>query len=842
MDEQKKVSPFNKVLSPIVKLPQYISYGVYWTLKNAIYGTLKVFVLFCVGIYETITVIPRKILTPLLEKRKQEKKKNKPSKIKETKKTKVKKPKKSVHRSFRLSPLAKTQQRILIQEKIIAEKEQLKQKQYLYEKRQREEFKNKINKKKNPITKGFYAVSYGLGNIFKPIINFISTPFRIISEKIQAKEDLEYQMIINKEKGISNDYLKKKKKEVLKIPEFIFYPWYFVKFSILGFLTICYSIYRVIKLNIMGLMFPFVAVYDFVGSIFNFIFSSVEKATDKTKNKAKMKVRTRESKLIGDKVKKLSPQEEARLKRKEKRDRIAAEKEAARRKKKAKVLAAKERKEEIKARKKAEELYDQRLKEYLEKDKRTQGVAKPMSASRFFKKLNDLPNNVGKYLKNKLGLSVFSSKADSRLALEREALMMSFDTEDAVKSKVKLFYVYVAKDPNGEIIKGQFEAHSKAEVHSYLLNEGYVVYSIKTNKWITFLYGKPKDNKVRIKNADLVFFLTQLSTYIKAGIPLVESLKILTKQYKQKSYKRIFNTIIYDLTMGETFSSAIGKQGVAFPRLLVNMVKASEMTGELPEVLDNMADYYEEIEKTRKQMVTAMIYPALVVVLSIIVITFIVLMVIPRFVEIYASMDADTLPFITQFIIGLSAFLQVYIIQLTVGLITVVVVFNYLYKNIVTFKRIVQWGIMHIPIFKNIVIYNEVTIFSKTFSSLLAHNVFITDSMDVLNSITENEIYRLIILDTVLNLAKGEKISESFKDHWAFPDPAYEMLVTGEKTGQLPEMMAKVSTYYQELHRNAVTRLKTFIEPALIIFLTVVVGGIVLAVIIPMFSMFTMIR
>ena len=128
--------------------------------------------------------------------------------------------------------------------------------------------------------------------------------------------------------------------------------------------------------------------------------------------------------------------------------------------------------------------------------------------------------------------------------------------------------------------------------------------------------------------------------------------------------------------------------------------------------------------------------------------------------------------------------------------------------------------------------------FTKTFASLLAHNVFITDSMEILNKMTNNEIYKMLILDTITNLAKGERISLAFKDHWAFPVPAYEMITTGERTGQLAEMMEKVSNYYQELHRNAVTRIKTFVEPFMILFLTFVVGGIVLAIVIPMFDFY----
>ena len=148
---------------------------------------------------------------------------------------------------------------------------------------------------------------------------------------------------------------------------------------------------------------------------------------------------------------------------------------------------------------------------------------------------------------------------------------------------------------------------------------------------------------------------------------------------------------------------------------------------------------------------------------------------------------------------------------------------------------------MRIPVFGNIIIFNEVTLFAETLGTLLSHNVFITESMEIMNKITNNEIFKSIILDTIENIAKGDKISSSF-NHWAFPIPAYEMIVTGEKTGQLPEMMERVGMYYQELHRNEVARIKTFLEPILIIFLTVMVGVIVLAIVIPMFNMYSAIE
>ena len=171
--------------------------------------------------------------------------------------------------------------------------------------------------------------------------------------------------------------------------------------------------------------------------------------------------------------------------------------------------------------------------------------------------------------------------------------------------------------------------------------------------------------------------------------------------------------------------------------------------------------------------------------------------------------------------------------------VSTLVIFLWLFKNVRLFKTMVQWFLMKLPIIGDVIIFNEVTNFTKTFASLLRHNVFITDSMEILNKITNNEIWKMIILDTITNLAKGDKISLAFQDHWAVPIPAYEMIVTGERTGQLPEMMQKVSDYYQEMHKNQVGRIKAFVEPILIIFLTGAVGLIVMSIIIPMFGMYS---
>ncbi len=437
------------------------------------------------------------------------------------------------------------------------------------------------------------------------------------------------------------------------------------------------------------------------------------------------------------------------------------------------------------------------------------------------------------------GFGNFFKKEGAQKDINREALLLDLEGADAEKSENKIMYRYVAKTEDGRLERGTFAAYSKVEVHSFLLSENKEVYSIETNKWVQALYGDgSKANTKKIKISDLIFFITQLSTYIKAGITLVEALKILSGQFKNPRYKQIFRNMIYDLSTGDNFSDAMLKQGNAFPRLLINMIKASEMTGELPEALDDMTEYYTETEKTRKQMITALTYPSIVFIFAIGALVFVMVFVVPNFVELYEGLDGVELPGITLAVLNISNFLQSSYIILILSIIAIIGLFIFLMKKVKAFKVLVQWINMHIPILGEIIIYNEVTMFTKTFASLLAHNVFITDSMDILNKITNNEIYRALILDTIANLAKGDKISLAYKDHWAFPIPAYEMIRTGEQTGQLPEMMGKVAAYYQELHHNSVARIKALVEPVLIIFLTAMVGVIVLSIITPMFDVY----
>ncbi len=435
--------------------------------------------------------------------------------------------------------------------------------------------------------------------------------------------------------------------------------------------------------------------------------------------------------------------------------------------------------------------------------------------------------------KNKL-----NRQLNGKLQAEKEILISDLASGDVKRTDKPVAFRYKAIDPKGKMVTGTFTGSSKLDVNAYLVNEGYDVYSIKTSNMINFLYGQPSFGGAKMSNKDLIFWLTQLYTYVKSGIPLTDSVKILSNQMgKKKNRKRVFEKIIYELTMGAAFSDALAKQGNVFPSLLINMLKAAEATGELEETLNDMANYYREIESTRKQMVSAMTYPAIITIFSGAVITFILLYVIPKFTQVYDTAGV-TINGFTKAIIDASNFLKNNISVILLIAFAIILVLVVAYKKVKFFRKNMQTLLMHVPIIGKVMIYNEMTIFTKTFASLLKNNVFITESIEILSKVTNNEIYKEIMYNTITNIARGEKISESFKDHWAIPDVAYYMIVTGESTGELAAMMENVSKYYQEQHRGIVNNLKSFIEPIMITSLAVVVGAIILAVIIPMFDLY----
>lgn len=403
--------------------------------------------------------------------------------------------------------------------------------------------------------------------------------------------------------------------------------------------------------------------------------------------------------------------------------------------------------------------------------------------------------------------------------------------------KLKRFK-YKVKEADGKIIESFFDAENKVDVESFLLNKGYQIIEITEDKLSASLGLIGASTSKKMSSKDLNFFLTQLSTYVKSGIPLLDSMEILSRQSKKKNIAMLYRKIVFDLNRGVSFSDCLAKQGKVFPKMLINMLKTSEMTGDLTGVLDDMAAYYKRQDSNRKQIINAMTYPSVLMVFAVAVLTFVITYVVPSFTSMYES-TGSSLPGITVAIINISNFITGNWYYILGGIIAVVTLFTLIYKSSTGFKYATQSFLMHIPVVKDIIKYNQLVTFTSTFSTLIKHDVFITDSMDILSKITENEVYKKIINNAIENLSKGNGVSVAFKGHWAFPETAYEMLLTGEKTGKLGEMMEHVSTYYQEEQTNIIARLKSLIEPVMIVLLAVIVGVILLAVVVPMFDIYS---
>ena len=423
-------------------------------------------------------------------------------------------------------------------------------------------------------------------------------------------------------------------------------------------------------------------------------------------------------------------------------------------------------------------------------------------------------------------------------APNQQTIQTDFSKDQTNNKKVKMIrFKYKVKDTDGKIVESYFDAEKKTDVESFLLNKSYEIISIDEDKLSTSL-GLASAGARKMNSKDVNFFLTQLSTYIKSGIPLLDSMEILSRQVKKKDTQMLYRKIVFELSRGVSFSKCLEMQGKVFPKMLINMLKTSEMTGDLTGVLDDMAAYYKRQDSNRKQIINAMTYPSVLLIFAAAVLTFVITYIVPQFSSMYES-TGSSLPGITIAVLNISEFVTTNWLYILGVIAAIVLLFVLLYKSSRKFRYAMQYLVMHIPVVKDIIKYNQLVTFTSTFSALIRHDVYITNSMEILSKITENEIYKDIISAAITNLSKGNGVSVAFKGHWAFPETAYEMLVTGEKTGKLGEMMEHVSEYYQEEQTNIVTRLKSLIEPIMIVMLAFLVGIILLAVVVPMFDIYS---
>lgn len=450
----------------------------------------------------------------------------------------------------------------------------------------------------------------------------------------------------------------------------------------------------------------------------------------------------------------------------------------------------------------------------------------------------DDDSKINENIKDDVDIPIISLDEKKRMALEKQELMKEMQLEINSRKVSKDYYYYYGTDKNGKKVKGMISATNKMTLHNFLANDGIDVYQIKKAGLANFLKSIGLEQEKPMSSKDLIFWLTQVCTYLKAGLTLNDTIHIMKEQAnKDKKKKRLYEAISYELTLGESFSEALQKQGKVFPPLLINMIKSAEATGEIIKTLDDMATYYTEIDKTKKEMISAIIYPAILLIFAIAILTFIMVYVIPEFIRIYDQAGIVVSGF-TLTIINLSKYITTNLDKIILIALIIIISMLFLYKKSKGIRKIIQSIGMHIPFFGKIIIYHELTLFTKTFASLLRNSVYITSSMEILSNITNNEVYKDIMMETISNIARGDKISKSFYNKWSIPDVAYYMVVTGEATGELSLMMEKVATYFNDLHKSRITNLKSFLEPVMIVILALIVGIVILAVVIPMFSLY----
>ncbi|WP_060203215.1 type II secretion system F family protein [Sporosarcina koreensis] len=343
--------------------------------------------------------------------------------------------------------------------------------------------------------------------------------------------------------------------------------------------------------------------------------------------------------------------------------------------------------------------------------------------------------------------------------------------------------------------------------------------------------GKP------IKRTQFIMFLRQFSTLLRAGVTIVESIRILSLQVESKPFQKILISIGDDLRGGGSLSDTLMKHPKAFEPLVINMIKAGEMSGTVDDSLDRLAEHYEKAHMTKQKVISAMSYPIVVGIVAIGVVIFLLTFVVPMFVDLFASVGGE-LPMLTQFVLKASDFMVDYwyvFILLAAG-ITVGIL---MMRNNKEGKFLLDSFLLRIPIFGDLMKKSALSTLTRTLSSLFASSVPILQALSMTEKIVENEVISRVVGESRESLERGGSLTEPMAGHWAFPPLIPHMIAIGEQTGSLDAMLGKVADFYEKEVDASTDRLKALIEPLMIVLLAGLVGTIVLSILLPMFSLFT---
>ncbi|MEW6570226.1 MAG: type II secretion system F family protein [Nitrospirota bacterium] len=398
-------------------------------------------------------------------------------------------------------------------------------------------------------------------------------------------------------------------------------------------------------------------------------------------------------------------------------------------------------------------------------------------------------------------------------------------------------FQWSGKSPKGLVESGEIAAASREEVIAQLR---------KRNIVATVVTEKPK--KVgrfglggKVKDKDIVVFTRQFATMIDAGLPLVQALDILSTQVENKTLGKTLQQVKVDVESGATYADALKKHPRIFTELYVNMVAAGEAGGILDTILNRLATYIEKAMKLKKKVKGALIYPAVVTSIAVLVIAIIMIFVVPTFSKMFAQLGG-TLPLPTRIVINLSNFIAGAGGLFVFGAIIAVVVFIIQVRRTEKGKFVIDSILLKLPIFGPLLNKVAVAKFTRTLGTLVSSGVPILDGLEITAKTSGNKVIEYAIVEVRKGVVGGKTLAEPITKVKVFPPMVTHMIAVGESTGALDAMLAKIADFYDDEVDAAVSNLTAMMEPMLMVFLGTTVGFIVVAMYLPIFKLITLIK
>jgi type IV pilus assembly protein PilC len=392
-------------------------------------------------------------------------------------------------------------------------------------------------------------------------------------------------------------------------------------------------------------------------------------------------------------------------------------------------------------------------------------------------------------------------------------------------------FMYSARLPSGEMQNGELDVKDRDEVVGFLRKQKMVPLKIEQKQTA---FEMPKLGS-GVSTRDIVIFTRQFATMINSGLPLVQSLDILARQSENKYLRKVIEQVLYDVESGQTLADAMRGHPKVFPELYVNMVAAGEAGGILDTILLRLAVFLEKADALKRKIKGAMIYPGVILTVAVGAVAVLLIFVIPTFQTMFASAGIP-LPAPTRLVIWLSESLQANWYWIVLGIFMTVVLVRQYYKT-PSGQLVLDRTLLNLPIFGNLQRKAAIARFTRTLGTLVSSGVSILDGLEITAKTSGNRVLHDAIMESRTSIAGGETISEPLKRSGVFPPMVVSMINVGEQTGGLDEMLTKIADFYDEEVDAAVEALLAAMEPIMIVFLGVIVGGMIVAMYLPIFDM-----